>query len=57
MKNLVFMLWALLFPLMEDIAEYFESRATQLPHEKRTRNQILSLLIIYFFVGWLLYEK
>ena len=58
MKNLVFVIWMLGYPLVISIGDYLSSFS---PKENYSQPVIilaaLTVVIIWGYVGWLLYEK
>lgn len=55
MKNLLFFLWMLLAPIVEDMAEYiiFKTRGYIDPD----KSESFAYLIFYLAIGYLLYQK
>lgn len=56
MKNLLFTIWMLLFPIAIDLATYIFSKATMAPHKANATMGWLQL-IIWLGVGYLLYNN
>ena len=58
MKNLLFFLWMMFFPLVEDIANWvvFKTKQKPLPDGYFGGIEAAMQLILYFTVGYLLYE-
>lgn len=60
MKNLVFTLWLLLFPLMDSLSGYIDNlsgKKNDKDESKHDEHANLLLLLFYFLVAFLLYEK
>ena len=58
MKNLVFMLWMLLFPLISIISSYIDSLYSVDNYSDGVKAfTALIMIILYVVVGILLYEK
>lgn len=60
MKNLLFFLWMLLFPIIQDMADYIVWKTKWVPRpEGYYSNGYAAIfeLAIYFLVGVLLYER
>lgn len=56
MKNLLFTLWMLLFPIAIDISSYIYAKAKMAPHEGTQFSAWLHL-IIWLGVGYLIYNN
>ncbi len=60
MKNLMFTLWMLLFPVMDDVSEYlrFKAGLKETTHSKRSENFAAAyMLATYLIVARLLFES
>lgn len=59
MKNLLFFLWMMFFPLVEDIANWviWKTKSEEMKNDWYERVSGIFTLILYLIVGWLLYER
>lgn len=59
MHNLLFFLWMLFFPLVDDISTYITTLYTGKKVDEKAFNSFTStaMLLIYFITAYLLYEK
>ncbi len=57
MKNLLFFLWMLLFPLIDAWIMYIFSKATNKSSDGLNLGEIIVFMVVWFAVGFLLYER
>lgn len=58
MKNLLFFLWMLFAPIVEDMANFIVWKTKQLPMpSNHYENTAFASLIFYFSIAYLLYEN
>jgi len=57
MQNLLFFLWMMFFPLIDDVAQYIRTLSTGKKIEDKETDWIVAffMLILYIIVGKLLY--
>jgi len=59
MQNLLFFLWMMFFPLMDDVSDYIKTLSTGKKIEDKESDYISAIffLLVYFIVGIFLYKN
>ncbi len=57
MKNLPFVIWLVCFPVVSEICRFLDYQQENKYSEMTKFMSAMVQLLIWFFVGWLIYER